>query len=149
MKIISADDNHERILIVEDHTRTREALRALFERKSYHIIETGKSREAIAILSAPDGPSVAIVDWMLPDGSGLDICQAVRKKDFGRSIYLIMITGRSEGEEIAQALAAGADDFIHKPCDVVELMARVRNGLRRLELERGLRKRIAELEAAS
>jgi len=147
MKIISPEKNGESILIVEDHLRTREALRVLLERKSYDIIEAKTCRDAVAILSAPDGPGVALVDWMLPDGTGLDICHAVRDRDFGRSIYLIVITARDGGEDVAQALAAGADDFIHKPCDVVELMARVRNGLRKLEIERGLRKRIAELES--
>ncbi len=148
MKIVAHEKIGESVLIAEDHTRTREALRVLFERKSYQVVEAKNYRDAIAALTAPGGPSLALLDWMLPDGSGLDICREIRKRVDDRYIYLIVITGRDGEEDVAQALAAGADDFIHKPCGPVELMARVRNGLRTVELERTLLKRITELEGA-
>jgi len=148
MKIVAPEKIGESVLIAEDHTRTREALKVLFERKSYNVIEAKNYRNAVATLTAPDGPSLALLDWMLPDGSGLDICREVRKRVDDRYIYLIVITGRDGEEDVAQALSAGADDFIHKPCGPVELMARVRNGLRMVELERSLLKRITDLEHA-
>jgi len=148
MKIVPPEPPAETVLIVEDHARTREALRVLFERRNYRIIEAKTYRDALTILLAPDGPGIALVDWMLPDGTGLDICRAVRQKDLGRFIYLIVMTSLSGEEDIAKALTAGANDFIHKPCGPVELMARLRNGVRTLELERTLEKRIAELEEA-
>jgi len=148
VKIIPHEPAGETVLIVEDHTRTREALRVLFERKNYRIIEAKTYRDAISILLDPDGPSLALLDWMLPDGTGIDICHTVREKNVGRYVYMIIMTSLSGEEDIAKALTAGADDFIHKPCGPVELMARLRNGVRTVTLERNLEKRIAELEAA-
>jgi len=148
VKIVPHGPTGETVLIVEDHTRTREALRVLFERKNYHIVEAKTYRDAVSILLAPDGPSLALLDWMLPDGTGIDICRTVRGKNIGRYVYMIIMTSLSGEEDIAKALTAGADDFIHKPCGPVELMARLRNGVRTVTLERNLEKRIAELEAA-
>lgn len=148
MKVVPRETPGASILIAEDHTRTREALRTLLERKGLHVEEASNFRDAVSSLTAPGGPVLAVLDWMLPDGSGLDICRAVRERVDDRYIYLIVITGRDGGEDVAQALAAGADDFIHKPCGPVELMARVSNGLRIVELERSLLARIDELEGA-
>ena len=148
VKIVPHEPHGETVLIVEDHTRTREALRILFERRNYHIIEAKTYRDAIDILLSPDGPSLALLDWMLPDGTGIDICRTIREKNIGRYVYMIVMTSLSGEEDIAKALTAGADDFIHKPCGPVELMARLRNGVRTITLERNLEKRIMELEAA-
>jgi DNA-binding response OmpR family regulator len=137
-----------RVLIAEDHTRTREALSTLLERKHFAVTAVDNGSDAIEILTSPGAPSIGLIDWMLPGASGLEICRAVRARTLGHYVYLIVITGRDGEEDITEALAAGADDFIRKPCGVVELLARVRNGQRRNQLERTLLERITELERA-
>ena len=80
--------------------------------------------------------------------TGIEICRAVRSNPAGRYRYLIVITAREGEEDIAEAMAAGADDFVRKPFGVPEVIARIRNGQRMLKLERSLAARITELEHA-
>jgi CheY-like chemotaxis protein len=137
-----------RVLVAEDHAPTREALRVLLERKGYQVTGVGNGDDAITTLLGWDGPSIALIDWMLPGANGLDVCRAVRTQDTGRYVYVIVITARDGEEDVAQALATGADDFLRKPCGASELVARVRTGQRIVELERNLAGRITELEEA-
>ena len=137
-----------RVLVAEDHARTREALRTLLERKHFNVTAVANGDEALEILTGENPPSIALVDWMLPGATGVEICRAVRSQKSSQYVYLIVITGRDGEEDITEALAAGADDFIRKPCGVAELLARVRNGKRTVDLERSLAARIVELEEA-
>ncbi len=149
IKVVHADaPNSMRVLVAEDHSPTREALRVLLERKGYQVTGVGNGDDAITTLTGWDGPSIALIDWMLPGASGLDVCRAVRTQDTGRYVYVIVITARDGEEDVAQALATGADDFLRKPCGASELVARVRTGQRIVELERNLAGRITELEEA-
>ena len=136
----------ERVLLAEDHRPTREALRTLLEQKGCEVTAVGNGSDAIEVLVRPDGPSIGIIDWMMPGASGLDVCRAVRAVVPVRYVYLIMVTARDREEDVAQALAVGADDFIRKPCGPAELIARVRSGQRTIGLERNLAGRVAELE---
>src|SRR3712207_5090199 len=76
--------NSMRVLVAEDHAPTREALRVLLERKGYHVTGVGNGDDAITTLLGWDGPSIALIDWMLPGATGLDVCRAVRTQDTGR-----------------------------------------------------------------
>ena len=138
-----------RVVIAEDHKRTREALATILESKAFHVTSVGNGDDAIEVLSGVQEPCIAIVDWMLPGATGIEICRTIRSLDPTRAVYLIVITAREEEEAIAEALGAGADDFIRKPCGVSELVARVRNGQRTVELERNLARRITELEESA
>jgi PleD family two-component response regulator len=135
-----------RVLLAEDHRPTRDALRTLLELKGYSVSAVSNGDDAIAALTNLDGPSIAVVDWMMPGASGLDVCRVVRDAAPVRYVYLIIVTARDGEEDVAKALAAGADDFIRKPCGPSELIARVRNGQRTVELERSLAARVGELE---
>lgn len=135
-----------RVLLAEDHRPTREALRTLLEQKGYAVSAVSNGAEAIDALTSLDGPSLGIVDWMMPEATGLDVCRAVREAAPVRYVYLIVVTARDGEEDVAKALASGADDFIRKPCGPSELIARVRNGQRTVELERSLVARVGELE---
>lgn len=149
IKVVNSEaPNSMRVLVAEDHAPTREALRVLLERKGYQVTGVGNGDDAITTLTGWNGPSIALIDWMLPGASGLDVCRAVRMQDTGRYVYAIVITARDGEEDVAQALATGADDFLRKPCGASELVARVRTGQRIVELERNLAGRITELEEA-
>jgi phosphoserine phosphatase RsbU/P len=135
-----------RILLAEDHKPTRDALCTLLERKGYAVSAVGNGNDAIAQLTSLDGPSIGVVDWMMPGASGIEVCRAVRAAAPVRYVYLIIVTARDGEEDVAKAMAAGADDFIRKPCGPSELIARVRNGQRTVNLERSLAARVGELE---
>jgi sigma-B regulation protein RsbU (phosphoserine phosphatase) len=133
-----------RVLLAEDHRPTRDALRTLLEQKGYAVTAVGNGSDAIEELISLDGPAIGIVDWMMPGATGIEVCREVRAT--ARYVYLIVVTARDGEEDVAKALAAGADDFIRKPCGPSELIARVRNGQRTVELERSLAARVGELE---
>ena len=146
VKIVPHDTTHPRVLIVEDHARTSAALRTLLERKAYDVALAGSVAEALKILEEPNAPRLALLDWNLPDGTGLDIVHALRKAKEGPYVHCIVVTARDGEEDVALALAAGADDFLRKPCGPSELIARVNNGARVIGLQRQLEDRIADLE---
>ena len=144
----SSDDSSQRILIAEDHDAARNALKGLLEWKGFSVVTTADGTEALEVLTSDDAPSIALLDWEMPGMTGPDICRAVRSNPAGRYLYLIVITAREGEEGIAEAMAAGADDFVRKPFGVPEVVARIRNGQRTLKLERSLAARITELEQA-
>jgi DNA-binding response OmpR family regulator len=136
------------ILIVEDHARTRDALVFLLQRHGYQARVATNGRQALDVLMAADGPTIALLDWMMPEVTGLDVCRAIRQASLDRYVYLIMVTGRDGVEDLVEAFDAGADDFIRKPCDPMELLARLRSGERIVELERRLSNRLREFASA-
>ncbi len=123
-------------------------MRTLLERKNYEVTAVDNGDDAREVLAAFDAPCIAVLDWMMPGATGIEVCKALRKTATNRYIYIIVITSRDGEEDITEALAAGADDFIRKPCGVAELFARVRNAERVIGLQQGLARRIEELESA-
>ena len=112
------------------------------------MISAQDGAAAAEILESPDAPSIAILDWMMPRMDGVEVCQRVRKNHNAPYIYLLMLTAKSQKDEIAAGLDAGADDYVIKPFDPDELRARLKVGQRVVELERTLEKRVKDLEAA-
>ncbi len=104
--------------------------------------------QALEILTAPDAPSLAILDWMMPRRDGVDVCRAVRALDRVCPPYLIMLTAKGRKEDIVAGLEAGANDFLSKPTDREELRARIQVGVRVIQLQTELAARVSELEQA-
>jgi CheY-like chemotaxis protein len=141
-------DTSQRVLIAEDHEVTRTALKSLLEWKGFSVTTVSDGEDALKVLTSDAAPSIALLDWEMPGMTGIEICKAVRSAPAGRYRYIIIITAREGEEGIAEAMAAGADDFVRKPFGVPEVVARIRNGQRTLKLERTLAARITELEQA-
>ncbi len=120
---------------------------ALLAEAGHECVTAADGEEAWQALQAPDAPVLAVLDWMMPRRSGVDICRLVRARE-GPAPYLILLTARGGSDDIVAALDAGADDHIMKPFDRAELRARVGVGCRLLALQRALAARVTELEAA-
>ena len=124
-----------RILVVEDEPALSLLLGYNLEAEGYAVerVERGDDAEVRLAESVPD---LAILDWMLPGVSGLEICRRLRARADTRALPVIMLTARGEESERVRGLSVGADDYIVKPFSVPELMARVRALLRRSKPER-------------
>lgn len=123
------------VLLVEDDQHVRKLLALHLQRSGFAIEEAGTIAEARAILR--DGSwDVAVLDRRLPDGDGLELCVELRTS-FPHG-YILMLTGESSGEAKLEGFQRGADDYVTKPFQVDELIARVRAGGRIVELQRAL-----------
>ncbi len=136
-----------KVLVVDDDVIARKVLGAFLKQSNYEmsIVEDGQS--AFRALTAPDAPLVAIIDWMMPDISGPELCAKLRQHDFAVQPYLLMLSGRKEKTDIAAALDAGADDFISKPFNIQEMQARLRVATRSVQRQLDLLLQLNELRA--
>jgi two-component system phosphate regulon response regulator PhoB len=119
-----------RILLVEDDTAICEMLQAPFQKAGYEVVEAGDVRTAKARL-LEDPPDLILLDWMLPDTSGIDWARTLKASPVTKDIPLIMLTARSEEEDRVRGLDVGADDYVTKPFSPRELVARMKAVLRR------------------
>jgi len=124
-----------RILIIEDEEPLTLLLRYNLEAEGYEVDTTARGDEGDLKLkeSAPD---LAVIDWMLPGLSGIELIRRLRTRPETRQLPVIMLTARGEEGERVRGLATGADDYIVKPFSVAELLARVKGLLRRASPER-------------
>ncbi|HEX4557394.1 MAG TPA: response regulator, partial [Xanthobacteraceae bacterium] len=124
-----------RILIVEDEEPLTLLLRYNLESEGYAVDAAGRGDEAeLRLKETP--PDLAVIDWMLPGLSGIELIRRLRAKPETRRLPIIMLTARGEEGERVRGLATGADDYIVKPFSVPELLARIRALLRRAKPER-------------
>ncbi len=137
-----------KILIAEDDPVSATLLQTLLTQWDYEVVITENGDDALSVLSADDGPSLAILDWMMPGLSGPDVCRKVRSASPSRPLYLILLTRLGQRDKMVEGLEAGADDYLAKPFDAAELRARVQAGRRVVNLERELHDRVRELEDA-
>ncbi len=133
-----------KVLVADDEITSRSTLDKVLTKWGYDVVSCSTGYEALDILRSPDAPSLAILDWVMPDKDGLEVCRSVRAEQEGKYVYIIMLTARDQKEDLIKCMDAGADDFISKPFDVQELRVRLRAGKRVLDLQAEL---IAEREA--
>jgi DNA-binding response OmpR family regulator len=136
------------VLIAEDDRVTGEILARNLRRWQYETTLVTDGREAWRFLSTATVPTLAILDWMMPEADGPDICRRVRAELPDAHMYLLLVTAREARSDIVAGLDAGADDYIIKPFDVDELRARVGVGVRMLGLQQKLAERVADLQTA-
>jgi phosphoserine phosphatase RsbU/P len=137
-----------RILIAEDHNVSRHLLERNLTNWGFDVLTAENGQVAVDILEGENAPSLAILDWMMPKVDGLQICARIRQHTERPYIYLVLLTAKGQKEDIAAGLEAGADDYIVKPFDADELLARLKVGQRVVALERSLAKKVDDLEAA-
>ncbi|MGB7206821.1 MAG: phosphate regulon transcriptional regulator PhoB [Anderseniella sp.] len=118
------------LLIVEDEASLQELLVYNFEAEGYAVRSMDGSEDVVREVLT-DVPDLILLDWMLPNLSGIEICRALRARRETRDVPIIMLTARGEEAERVRGLATGADDYVVKPFSVPELLARVKSLLRR------------------
>ena len=123
------------ILIAEDDLTSRNILSAILKKWGYDFLVAQDGNAARDALQRPDAPKLVLLDWDMPGLDGLEICRRLRENDSPNPPYVILLTGRGEKGDIVQGLEAGANDYVAKPYDSEELQARIRVGLRMLELQ--------------
>ena len=118
------------IMVAEDEEALCLMLQYNLEKEGYEVITQTRGSRVIADVEKHQ-PSVILLDWMLPEMSGVEICKLIRSKPDIKNIPIIMLTAKGEEEDKVKGLGAGADDYVTKPFSVPELMARVKTQLRR------------------
>ncbi|PYJ03151.1 MAG: response regulator [Verrucomicrobia bacterium] len=137
-----------KILIAEDDPVSRRLLQATLNKWGYQVTVTANGKEAWQALQTPEAPSLLILDWLMPEMDGVEICREARRSSAHKSAYIILLTSRGSKEDIVKGLEAGADDYVTKPFDHGELRARVQVGSRVVQLQSALADRVRELEEA-
>jgi two-component system phosphate regulon response regulator PhoB len=113
------------ILIVEDEESIQELLSYNFEAEGFAVRALDGSEDVVREVVA-DKPDLILLDWMLPNMSGIEICRSLRARSETRDVPIIMLTARGEEAERVRGLATGADDYVVKPFSVPELIARAK-----------------------
>jgi len=139
-----------RVLIAEDDRSTARLLAGLAQSWGYEVETHDSGRSALAALETGVAPDLAILDWMLPEFEGPEICRRIRARGTDRDIrpYIVLLTSRAARADIIAGLEAGADDYLVKPFDAGELAARLRVGARIVTLQQSLAASVRELEDA-
>jgi two-component system, cell cycle response regulator len=124
-----------RILIADDELMSRKLLQKTLERAGYEVTAVENGRLAADQLCPANGPRLALLDWVMPELDGPDVCREVRKRNDQSYVYMVLLTSKESKEDVVAGLESGADDYLTKPFDPEELKARLRTGLRILNLE--------------
>lgn len=126
-----------RILVVDDSKLQRRIVALNLKRWGFKVMEAASGVEAMEVCRIHDVDMV-LSDWMMPEMDGIEFCKAFRKLDRDRYGYFILLTSKSDGDDVALGLDVGADDFLSKPVNQDELQARIRAGTRVLDMEKRL-----------
>lgn len=137
-----------RVLVADDEPVSRTVVGAMLRKAGYAVTYAPDGEEAWQLLDAADPPSLALLDWEMPGLQGPEIVQKLRSKSAATPTYLILLTSRVSQADIVQGLRAGADDYVTKPANEDELIARVNVGARVVRLQAALADRVRSLEEA-
>ena len=143
-------EQHDRypILIAEDDPVSRKILERSLTKAGYTVSTAKNGREALDLLNRNYYP-IVITDWMMPEMNGTELCRAIRRSEFPGYIYTMLLTSLDTKHDLISGLKAGADDYLTKPFNQAELMARLSTGRRILELEHSLRRANEEIRLLS
>ena len=128
----------QRVLIAEDDPVSRRMLQAFLQKWGFEVVTATDGLDALRVLESDDSPTLAILDWMMPGMDGPQVCESVRSHPTRPYVYLLLLTARSQKDDLLRGLESGADDYLTKPFHAAELRARLQVGQRILELQTGL-----------
>ncbi|RJP25331.1 MAG: diguanylate cyclase [Candidatus Omnitrophota bacterium] len=128
-----------KVLIADDSVTIRNQLSNILTNWGIEVITASDGNEAWEILTGDDPPKLAILDWVMPGMDGIEITRKIKNKPLDTYTYVIVLSSKTEKSDIAQGLDAGADDYLPKPFDPLELKARLHVGQRMIDLHEQLR----------
>jgi phosphoserine phosphatase RsbU/P len=137
-----------RILIADGNDASRLALEAVLAKQGHEVVVTTNGDDAWKTLLVEDRPRMAILDWIMPGVTGVEICRRVRSAPELKSLYLLLLASPENKKNLLSGLGAGANDYVNKPFDFDELEARVFVGAQMVQLQSQLEERAAELQDA-
>ena len=124
-----------KVLIAEDDPISLKSMEFRLKKWGHEPVSATDGAQALAALTAEGAPRLALVDWMMPELEGPEVCRRVREAASDRPPYIILLTAKGQKEDIVAGLEAGADDYVTKPPNPAELEARLRVGVRMVELQ--------------
>jgi len=124
-----------KILVADDEALSRRLLEKTLARAGYEVIAVENGKQALEELCKLEGPRLALLDWIMPELDGPEVCRAIRTRSERSYVYLVLLTSKGSKEETVLGLESGADDYLTKPFNAEELRARLRVGERILLLE--------------
>ena len=136
-----------KVLIVEDDPFFLRVLHKRITSEGYQVMTAADGREGMKAIVAFE-PDLVISDWMMPEVDGLELCQSVKTGLRDAAPYFILLTAKGEISDKLLGLQTGADDYLVKPCEPAEILARVKAGLRQVLVTRELKQALARLEEA-
>ena len=145
---MSAELTNFEVLVVDDSPVYRKLVEQVLSAEPYVLRFARNGAEAMRLF-LEHSPCIVITDWMMPDFSGLELCQRIRAENSRLYTYIILMTSNTEKENLVKALRAGADDYLTKPFDPGEMLARIGVGRRISELNRELDAKSRKLEEAA
>jgi sigma-B regulation protein RsbU (phosphoserine phosphatase) len=138
-----------KVLVADDDRLARRLLETVLTGWGYEVVVAGDGDAAWSVLSGDnEPPPIAVLDWVMPGMTGVEVCQKVRARASLSHLYIVVLTTRSGTEDLVAALEAGADDHLTKPFLPAELKARMRVGERVARLQQSLKDRVTALERA-
>jgi two-component system cell cycle response regulator len=127
-----------RVLAAEDNPVFQAMLKTMLTRWGYQAVMARNGTEAYRVLEGNDAPRLAVLDWMMPGMDGVEICRHVRSSNREPYVYILLLTARTEAQDLIEGMDAGADDYLTKPFNAQELRVRLRAGHRILNLQEEL-----------
>ncbi len=127
-----------KVLIAEDDRTSRVVLEKYLGKWGYVPVSVTNGLEAWGVMKHEDSPRIAILDWMMPEMSGIEVCRRIRERKGTPYTYVILVTAKGQRDDIAEGYETGVDDFVVKPFDPVQLQQRLTVGVRVADYEREL-----------
>ena len=135
-----------RVLVADDCLVTQAMLAASLEDWGVEVVSATDGQQALEILTSPNPPRLALLDWMMPGFSGPEICRRVRRQKDSNYLYMLLLTSMGDKEHLIEGLKSGADDYLFKPFDPDELKLRLQAGARVVALQTELEKKTAIIQ---
>jgi two-component system, cell cycle response regulator len=138
LSVGASDTRPMKILAAEDNLVFQSMLRTMLTKWGYDVTMARDGTEAWEALQSEDSPRLAILDWMMPGMDGVEVCRRIRAADREPYVYVLLLTARTDSQDLVEGMDAGADDYLTKPFNAHELRVRLRAGRRILDLQEEL-----------
>jgi two-component system cell cycle response regulator len=136
------------ILLAEDDPISRRLFEKILVKEGFVVTAVENGRKALELFRRRFFP-IVLTDWQMPEMEGPELCQAIRRENPSRYVFIVMLTSKGSKDDIISGLSAGADDYLTKPAHHAELVARIKTGIRILELEKSLKDAVDEIHLLS